>query len=484
MAKYFGIDFGTTNSAVVQYDTQATLTPFRHIGDGDEPIPISSVVAVDNLTQEVKVGRGVKNRLIQLRAGGRHLVVESVKSLLDADETWPTPARVWRPEDIAAELFTALSEKTQEDTGELIRKAVVAIPVGMSPAKRATLRLAARAAGVEILSFISEPTAAFIAHAAALRHCRYAVVFDWGGGTLDISVLESRDGCVIERHTEGSPKAGDHIDMVVARWLHTQIAERHGLRLPFESVDPDERHILLTEAERVKRHLQREAANAGSVKLGRYAGLSLVEQEITAETFDSLVAGIVSEALDLLMHSVEQSRVSQKEIGKLIVVGGTSNLSLLRRELRQRWPQPNIIFPGGAEWDIARGAAWLAAHPGRHRTAEGVGLVLADDEYHDIFRPGTVSDEARAKLHFGLVEDATTATFSFATRDGGAAAQAHLGELHVESFGFRDETIELECRITPDLVFEAEASSDSKHRRSSVFSYDRLRWMYETPNDV
>lgn len=484
MAKYFGIDFGTTNSAVVQYDTQTALAPFRHIGDGDEPIPIPSVVAVDNLTREVKVGRGVKNRLIQLRAGGKHLVIESVKSLLDADETWPAPARVWRPEDIAAELFAALSEKAQADTGEPIRKAVVAIPIGMSPAKRATLRRAARATGVEILSFISEPTAAFIAHAKELRHCRYAVVFDWGGGTLDISVLESRNGCVIERQTEGSPKAGDHIDMVIAHWVHTQIAERHGLRLPFESVDPDERHILLTEAERVKRNLQGEGVKAGAIYLGRYAGLEQVKQEITAETFDSLMAGIVSEALDRLMRSVQQSRVSQKEIGKLIVVGGTSNLSLLRRELRRRWPQPNIIFPGGAEWDIARGAAWLAAHPGRHRTAEGVGLVLADDEYHDIFRVGTDSDEARAKLHFGLVEDATTATFSFAARDGEVISQAHLGELHVESFGFRDEAIELECRITPDLVFEAEAWSNSKRRRSTVFSYDRLRWMYETPDDV
>ena len=483
MAKYFGIDFGTTNSAVVQYDTRKALDPFRHVG-GDDNEPIPSVVAVDNLTQEVKVGRGVKDNLIRLREGDKHLVIESVKSLLDADEIWSTPARVWRPEDIAAELFTALSEKARADVGEPIREAVVAIPVGMSPAKRATLRRAARAASVEIISFISEPTAAFIAHASDLSHCRYAVVFDWGGGTLDISVLESRDGCVIERHIDGSPKAGDHIDLVVARWLHTQIAERYGLRLPFESVAPDERHALLTWAESVKRRLQRENSGKALVELGRYAGLNYVEQEITAEVFDGLVASIVTEALDRLIRSVEESRVSQKEIGRLIVVGGTSNLLLLRRELRRRWPQPNIIFPGGAEWDIARGAAWLAAHPGRHRMAEGLGLVLADDEYHDIFRAGTVSDEAAARLHFGLVEDTTTATFSFASRDGGASPPSRLGELHVESFGFRDETIKLACRITPDLVFEAEASSDSKRLGSAVFSYDRLRWMYEIPGDA
>jgi molecular chaperone DnaK len=480
MAKFFGIDFGTTNSAVVQYDSQATLHTFTHIGDGDEPLPMPSVVAVDNLTQEVKVGREVKNRIIKLREGGKHLVIESVKSLLDADEVWSTPANVWRPEDIAARLFAALSAKAQSDVGAPIRQAVVAIPVGMSPAKRAALRRAARTAGTEILSFISEPTAAFIAHSEELRHCRYAVVFDWGGGTLDVSVVEAHDGCIVERHTEGSIHAGDFIDLVFARWLHTQIAERHGLRLPFEGVAPDERHILITEAERVKRHLQSEGTNTATIKLGRYAGLKLVEQAVTTGVFDGLITRIVSEALDLLIRSVAEARISQHEIGKLIVVGGTSNLSLLKSELRRRWPQPNIIFPNNAEWDIARGAAWLAAHPGRHRTAEGVGVVLADEEYHDIFRAGTDSEAAKAKLHFGLVEDAATATFVFASRTGGVRP-TRLGELHVESFGFRDELIELDCRITPDLVFEAEALSKAKTRGSVSFSYDKLRWMYEMP---
>ncbi len=481
MAKFFGIDFGTTNSAVVQYDTQATLNPFKHIGDGDEPLPMPSVVAVDNLTQEVRVGREVKNRLIKLREGGRHLVIESVKSLLDADEVWSTPANVWRPEDIAARLFTSLSGKAQSDVGAPIRKAVVAIPVGMSPAKRATLRRAARTAGIEIISFISEPTAAFIAHSAQLRHCRYVVVFDWGGGTLDVSVIEALGGCIVERHTEGSSRAGDFIDLVFARWLHTQIAEHHGLRLPFEAVAPDERHILITEAERAKRHLQSEGNDQATIKLGRYAGLTLVEQSLTADVFDELIAGIVSDALDLLIQSVAQARISQHEIGKLIVVGGTSKLSLLKSELRRRWPQPNIIFPDNADWDIARGAAWLAAYPGRHRTAEGVGLVLADEEYHDIFHTGTDSEAAKVKLHFGLVEDAATATFNFAARNGGDPRPSRLGELHVESFGFRDELIELDCRITPDLVFEAEALSNAKPRSSAKFSYDKLRWMYEMP---
>lgn len=484
MAKHFGIDFGTTNSAVVLYDTARTLDPFKQVGDGDGSVPVPSVVAVDNLTHKVTVGRSVKDKIIKLREGGGHLVVESVKSLLDSDEVWKTPSGVWRPEDVAAELFSALSAKAKIDTGSPIREAVVAIPVGMTATRRAALRRAAKAAGIDVLTFISEPTAAFIAHAGDLRHCRYSVVFDWGGGTLDVSVLESRDGCVVERFTAGSARAGDYIDELLARWLHTRIADRHGLTLPFEGVDPNERHVLLAEAERVKRVLQQEGATAEAVRLGRYAGLELVEERVAVSDFNEIIEPVVTDALDLLMGSVAEARVSQKEIGRLIVVGGSSKLSLLREELRSRWPEPNIDFPEGADWAIAQGAAWLAANPGQHRMSEGVGVILADDSYHSIFPPGTAADRAAAELHFGLVEDAATATFNFATLNGVPSGHrpSHIGEMHVESFGFSDELIKLACRITPDLVFEAVGGSDFKAKRAAHFAYDRLRWMYEAPD--
>lgn len=477
MAKHFGIDFGTTNSAVVIYDDQRRR--FTRIGEKG-PIPFPSVIAVDNLTQEVSAGLEVKDQIIAMREGGMHLVIESVKTLLDTDQLWTTPGRTWRAGDIASELFRALARRAEEDEHQPLREAVVAIPVGMNAEKRATLRNAAHAAGLEVLSFISEPTAAFIAHSGQLRHCRFAVVFDWGGGTLDISVLEVRGGCIIEKFTAGSPKAGDHIDDLVARWLHTQISEAHGLTISFDSVAPAERHILLNESEKAKRFLQQEDATQAVIELGRYAGLTLVAQTLTKATLNSLLTEVVSGALDLLLQGVESARVSQEEIGKLIVVGGTSQLSLLQRELRERWPHPNIIFPREADWDIARGAAWVAANPGCYRMAESVGVILSDDEFHNIFPVNTKQESARSTLHFGLVEDATTATFNFAAHNGDERA-LHIGELYTSCFGFRDELIELDCYITSDLVFEANANSQAKPHGKQSFKYDMLRWMYEVP---
>lgn len=477
MAKHFGIDFGTTNSAVVVYDDQRRL--FTKIGEKG-PIPFPSVIAVDNLTQEVSAGQGVKDQIITLREGGMHLVIESVKTILDSDQLWTTPAKTWHASDIASELFRALAQRAEEDKHPPLHEAVVAIPIGMNADKRATLRNAAHSAGVRVLSFISEPTAAFIAHSGQLRHCRFAVVFDWGGGTLDISVLEVRGGCIIERYTAGSPKAGDYIDNLLARWLHSKISETHGLTIGFDNVAPEERHILLNESEKAKRYLQQEDAIQTVIELGRYAGLTLVAQTLTKTTLNSILEDVVSGALNLLLHSVEAARVSQEEIGKLIIVGGTSQLKLLQRQLRERWPHPNIIFPREADWDIARGAAWVAAHPGCYRMAESIGVVLSDDQFHAIFPVNTKQESARSTLHFGLVEDATTATFNFAARNGDERAM-HIGELHTPCFGFRDELIELDCHITADLVFEANGDSEAKPQRKQSFKYDMLRWMYELP---
>lgn len=480
MANYFGIDFGTTNSAVVWYERGRTTARFLSIGDEDHH-PYPSIIAIDNLTQQVTGGRTVKEKVIQLREGNAHLVVESVKTALDEDAFWPTPARTWNAEDIASKLFEALSARTERVVGELIRHAVVAIPVGMSSKQRAAIRRAARTAGIEVTNFISEPTAAFIAHAKELRPNRYVAVFDWGGGTLDISVLENRDGCILERHTDGSDKAGDYIDHRLAEWIHSRVAEQRGLDLAYENVDPRERQILLNQAEQCKCRLQDESATPQQIALGSYAGTTYVEQTVTPQELNNLIRPVIDEALDRLVRCIRDAGVSEEEIGKLIVVGGTSKLQSLQKELRRRWARPNIIFPEDAEWDIAKGAAWLAANPGEHRTAESIGVVLSDGEYHPIFPAGTQLEDSTFHLGFGLVEDSSTALFDFAAQNGKDSIPRHIGNLRVNSFGFRDEVIELETKINEDLVFEAIAHNPSLPGTSSSFKYQKLRWMYELP---
>lgn len=476
---YYGIDFGTTNSAVVFYDQRTGR--LRRIGDPADNNPLPSVISIDSFNDQVSAGRGVKNNLLKLLSDGLHLVVKSVKSSLDSDDVLETENRSWNAEQIATELFTVLASRAAEVTSQPLTTAVVAIPIGMNTEKRRILRKAAKSAGIEVAAFVSEPTAAFMAHSRQLSGFRFVLVFDWGGGTLDISVLEQREKSIIERYTIGLPKAGDYIDEVLARWAHERIAEKNDLRIPFESVAPEDRQSLQNEAERVKLNLQKDEVLEETILLGKYAGIRYVEQPITEEIFESLMMSLVNEAIDLLFESIEKSGISPSEIGKLLIVGGTSQLKLFRKQLSRRWDFPNLMFPDGAEWDIADGAAYLASNPGSYRTSESVGMELSDGDFYSILPVKTAQKESSRTVHLGLVEDSSTAAFIFSTKNENSRKHARVGELFVPCFGFMNEVMELNCNITDDLIFEATAQSShiQDGNVEYIFRYDSLRWQYD-----
>lgn len=478
MSNYFGIDFGTTNSAVVWLDSLTNR--LRTIGDLDNH-PVPTVVAVEILTQKVECGRAVKQQWRELSECGEYYLIDSVKSCLDEDKVWATyDGQGWTPRRVAGELFRYLSQCTGRVSTQPINQAVVAIPIGMNAAKRAVLRQAARTAGIEILSFVSEPTAACIANLDAIKHYRYVAVFDWGGGTLDISILELRDNCLTELSLEPWNTAGDKIDQLFAEWMHQRLAEKNGIKTSFGDLGKSTQQLLINAAEECKRELQ--VKEEAQVQLWSYEGRR-ERMVVKQEDFNCLVKPIIKGAVDRLFHSVEKAGISAEAIGCLLLVGGSSKLTALEPEIRLRWPSsPNILAPEDAEWAIAKGAAILAANPGKYRLAESIGLRLDDDQFHAILRAGTPLDEASNSLHFGLVEDSRTASFVFETAKKDISQSAFIGELHADAFGFNDEVIELKSRVTEDLIFEATARSDKRQSRSHPFNHNELRWMYELPN--
>lgn len=480
MSNYYGIDFGTTNCAVVSLE-QRTAELSKIGDDYRRVVPISSVVAIKKFDNEVLVGRKVKKNILQIFDDDRHIVFESVKSVLDKDLVKETATKNWNSEEVAAELFKFLAERVETVMLDKLTQAVVAIPVGMNSEKRAILRKAASHAGIEISTFISEPTAAFMSHSKELSSYRNVVVFDWGGGTLDISVLEHSNNVITETYTDNLMKAGDDIDKIIAHWVHERITEKHNLQISFEGVSPVDRQRLLNEAERIKLSLQNENTNKDIITLSTYAGKDFVEQTVTKETFNNLINGVVTEAIDLLFASIDKSRISPAEIGKILVVGGTSNLLLFRETLEQRWEYPNLLFPDDAEWDIAKGAVYLAANPGSYRVSENIGVELSDEKFYSMIPAFTPLKESENSINLGLVEDADTATFIFATKDSKSSPHQRAGELLVPCFGFKDEIIELRSRITDDLIFEAEAKNSHKQNEEDhrLFRYDKLRWQYK-----
>ena len=246
----FGIDFGTTNSATVGYAFMGSTKERIYYGD-DEQRPIPSIVAINKNTGDVYTGRTAWERRQELSQ--ECVFIPSVKSLLDQEWKKTIAGKDWTPIEVAAEVFKCLQTNVYERTGILMDEAVVAIPVGLSASKRRQLRKAAALAGIKISSFVSEPTAAFFANYKDIRNDSTVAIFDWGGGTLDVSVLRHYEGKIYELATGGIPEAGDLIDLRLAEKIHARIARKKKINIAFEDMPAINRDMMIVRAERAKR---------------------------------------------------------------------------------------------------------------------------------------------------------------------------------------------------------------------------------------
>jgi molecular chaperone DnaK len=474
-AAYFGIDFGTTNCTAVRI----IGGEFQKYGD-ETGFPLPSTVALDIATGEAFCGRSVWNNREQDRQAGNYHVIESVKWHLGTDERWPTEARIWTPEEVAAQLFRQLSGRAQQRGIDPIAKAVIAIPVDYPATLRRSLRRAAQMAEIEVITFITESTAALIRHFGKLQHCRYVAIFDWGGGTLDISILEIRDGRIVELATEGMPIAGNAIDDDFAQAVHAKVMEQRRLSTPFSAMSSIDRDNLRTKCEFAKRCLSNQ--DATRILLTSYGG-EPVNIEVARPWFESLISAHVELAIEELAKAVVSSGLSYDAINRLLVIGGSSQLSLLREKLRSdRRFSAAFLEPSEAEWDVAAGAAIVAQHPGAYQMAESIGILLSDGAFHDLVREGETVVPTERCVSLSLVEDVRQANLIIEKRANGFRKRIppeRILEFGVETAGFDLERIDLTYKIDPDFILQLKARSRAIHCQDVAHEYGKLRLSYE-----
>jgi molecular chaperone DnaK len=470
----FGIDFGTSNSGVV-YTAGNAREP---IGEGQQPYP--SIAAIQLITDEITSGAWVREHQAELTTSGLYRVVTSVKQHLDTPEEWSSHGRRWTPEDIAAEILTKLKRRVYDRTGAVMERATISIPVGFSRGKRAALRRAAAAANIDVRAFISEPTAALLGQLHDLQHCRHAAVFDWGGGTLDISVIEIHgNGRVIhELKTSSLTEAGDDIDRDIAAAVHTAVMDKRGVSKPFEAVAPKDRDLLLTQCEKVKCEFAAPHLDDAPISLISYEGRPL-EYRLTRARFNALIDRRVEGAIRLLRRTIEEAPLSIEEIDWLIVTGGSSRLLLLRERLLNAFQSAR--FSHQPEWDIAFGAAVLDQYPGDYVLAEDLGILLSDGTFHPMLRAGDRPEGARTAVSLALVEDSAHAEIPIVCSNGGGEVEPVL-TLVTPTLGFDRERIEVSCGIDADLVLHCKAQSDARGGRGARATYEKLRFTYEIGN--
>jgi molecular chaperone DnaK len=468
----FGIDFGTTTTSAAELDSAG----FRDYGYGQRPL--SSSVALDLATGEALVGADAKEHLEEREASGKYKIIRSVKTVLTSGDAWRAGGKKWTPAMITAEVLQSLNKQVSIRGG--IRAATFSVPVDFRPAALKALREAARIAGIHVNGIIKESTAAVFRHLDRVRRCRYVAVFDWGGGTLDVSVLEIHGDVIYERYTKGMPEAGDKIDEDIARRVHTQLIDES---ISFDDMHERDRDELRVECERAKCDLSKE--DESYIQLQQYGGSARVFR-LTRSFCRPALLSTVKRAIDLLAFAISGAGLSPDAIDQIIVIGGSSRLWLLRElfESDDRFAS-SAYFSEKPEWDVARGAAVLDSAPGCYSVAETIGLELSDGDHFELVRPGDRIDGRKQSISLALVEDVRAANVVLVKwGDAGASHRELADQFTVETQGFDLEAVDLSWELTEDLTLAVDGRSKARGLTSERREITPIRFGYDIGGQI
>lgn len=465
----FGIDFGTTNTSVVACLITAhgiTTTPY---GENNQPFP--SLVAL-HPDKPAVFGWEVKKRRSQLIAEGYH-VVASFKSILGSNQTIAVGDKNYSPIDVTALFLSYVKQRVECMSGQKLTEAVMAIPVDFKPEQRKNLRSAAIAAGIQVKSFVSEPTAAYVNCRKDLAGASNVAVFDWGGGTLDISLISVEKQEVSELAVVGQRLGGNDIDQMIARHLHARIARQEGDARSFDDLSPAERDQIIERSEEAKKRLSDD--DVAPVRLMRYAGKVMIRESVALDEFSKLISSKIDEAEDLLHAAADKAGVGLGQMDAILMVGGSCEMQPIYQRMEKIGEDYhlNVCRPEGIQWSVAGGAAILSEQQPEYRLQKGFGVLLSDDSFYPVFEAGQIAPCKAQELRFGVVEDTTTAVFVFADE-----SKVVLKRKSVPIKGFTAEGIHLQCEIDSDMIVHIKIFSDYAERLAVTEQLNQLGFTY------
>ena len=348
-----GIDFGTTNSVMSAYSAAGPVTLEIDTPDGSwadlgfaHVLP--TVFAVEGQTPtfgwRAKTGEGEK--------------VEALKRMLRNEETVSIAGHSFLVEELAAMFFSHLKSKAAE-SGFEARNAVVTVPANSRGVARHRTRLAAAMSGINVLALINEPTAAAMAYSASMPFDQRIMVVDWGGGTLDVTILQAQDGVFIEQASKGIQQLGGlEFDARLARL----VAERTAGSANWTAA---QRRVFRLEIERAKVLLSRRAQVSMQLPDGRPFHLD-------REQLNSAIGPLVERVTEPITQTLRDIGATPDQIDSVILVGGTCNVPLVRTVVEAAMGQEPAagVDPMTA---VSQGAAIAAA------------ILLGEEQDNDFF---------------------------------------------------------------------------------------------------
>jgi actin-like ATPase involved in cell morphogenesis len=387
----FGVDFGTTNSlAALVVGNQV-----RSLVNREDNRPHPSVVWYRGT--EVIVGRQARKHLDVQQAAVAEEFVRSPKVALRREGPYHIQGRAIDPTDIVAEVLRHLKNDAAARSYEL-SQAVMTIPVDFGGQQRRALRSAARKAGISVIQFVHEPAAALYAYirsqpdtqrALAQLENRTALVFDWGGGTLDLNLCRIAGGIFYQIATRGNNDVGgDRFD----ERLRNLVRDKHARQYQIEDVIALEQSgasiSLLTQCELAKIELSSKQTHPVIVRDylrggGKERNLAV---EISRSELETVTRDIVDRGLSEIDLILEKARLDRQDIEVCIATGGMVMMPAVWEGLIERFGGRVPKLPNG-DRIIAEGAAWIAHDGLRPMLAKPIEVLIADGSGRGSYLP-------------------------------------------------------------------------------------------------
>ena len=333
MSKIIGIDLGTTNSCVAVLEGGEPKVIANAEGNRTTP----SVVAFKG--DEELVGEVAKRQAVTNVKN----TISSIKRKMGTSEKVEAGGRKWTPEEISAKILGKLKKDAESYLGEKVTKAVITVPAYFNDAERQATKNAGKIAGLEVERIINEPTAAALAYGLDKQDkLQTILVYDLGGGTFDVSILELGDGVFEVKATSGNNRlGGDDFDARVTDYLVNEFKKEHGIDL---SKDTMAMQRIKDAAEKAKKDLSSMTTTQISLPFiaQNDEGPVHLDMTLTKAKFEDLCRDLFDSTLEPVRKALKDANMTAKDIDKVILVGGSSRIpyiqELVKKELGQ---EPN-----------------------------------------------------------------------------------------------------------------------------------------------
>ncbi len=349
MGKIIGIDLGTTNSCVAVMDGNEPSVIANSEGDRTTP----SVVAFKG--DERLVGKPAKNQMVTnpentiysiKRFMGRkfHEVAEEIKMVpykvtcgANDEIKIDINGKLYSPQEISAIVLQKMKKTAEDFLGEEIKEAVITVPAYFNDAQRQATKDAGRIAGLDVKRIVNEPTAAALAYGFGKDSSKEEkiAVYDFGGGTFDISILELGDGVFEVKSTNGDTHlGGDNIDQVIIDWLVSDFKKEYGIDL---SGDKMALQRLKEAAEQAKITLSSSTQTTINLPFitADATGPKHLQKELTRAKFEQMIEPLVEKTKVPCMNALRDAGLNASDIDEVILVGGSTRIPMVQEEVKK-----------------------------------------------------------------------------------------------------------------------------------------------------